>query len=259
VSALSSKFNLPGTSSAFVRRQAITDRIERAASARVVLVRAPAGFGKTSALRQIHDQMEAMDIVTAWVTLDAADNDLARLLSCLAEATVRLHLTDELPADAEAVALLEREGPPFALFLDEFEVLQSPAVLGLIREIIERLPRNGRLVIGSRSLPDLGLGRLRVRGQLQELGEDLLRFSVEETRQFLRLRGLTDLPEAALKNLHTRTEGWIAALLLASMALERNPAAADYIDRLSGSTGAIWEGNPRPYANSSCAPASCAS
>ena len=49
VSALSSKFNLPGTSSAFVPRQAITDRIERAASARVVLVRAPAGFGKTSA------------------------------------------------------------------------------------------------------------------------------------------------------------------------------------------------------------------
>jgi len=241
VSALSSKFNLPGTSSAFVPRQAITDRIERAASARVVLVRAPAGFGKTSALRQIHDQMEAMGIVTTWVTLDAADNDLARLLSCLAEATVRLNLTDELPPDAQAVALLEREGPPFALFLDEFEVLQSPAVLGLIREVIDRLPRNGRLVIGSRSLPDLGLGRLRVRGQLQELGVDLLRFSVDETLQFLRLRGLADLPEAALKNLHARTEGWIAALLLASMALEHNPAAADYIDRLSGSTGAIAE------------------
>lgn len=192
-------------------------------------------------MRQIHDQLEAADVVTAWITLDRADNDLPRLLSSLAEAAVRLHLTDELPSDSEAVELLEHEGPPFALFLDEFEALQSPAVLALIREIIERLPRNGRVVIGSRSVPDLGLGRLRVRGQLLELGIEVLRFNADETAEFLRLRGLPDLPRDALEKLHSRTEGWIAALLLASMALERNPAAADFIERLSGSTGAIAE------------------
>jgi LuxR family maltose regulon positive regulatory protein len=241
--AQSSKFHLPGTNSAFVRRAAIAERIERAAAAKLILVRAPAGFGKTTALRQIHEQIGAAGVATAWITLDSADNDVPRFLSCLAEAVARLQIEDDISqaGDADAVALLEREGAPFALFLDDFEVLQSPAVVGIVREIIERLPRNGQIVIGSRNLPDVGLGRLRVRGQLVDIGVDVLRFSVEETAEFLRLRRLPPLPHETLALLHTRTEGWIAALLLASMALDRHAAAADFIGRLSGSGGAIAE------------------
>ncbi len=241
VMAQSSKFNLPGTNAAFVRRSAIADHVERAAAAKLILVRAPAGFGKTTALRQNHEQLTQGGVATAWITVDAADNDMPRFLSCLAEAVARLQFEDDTGAgaDAEAVALLERDGPPFVLFLDEFEALQSPAVIGLVREVIERLPRNGRLVIGSRSLPDVGLGRLRVRGQLVEIGVDVLRFSVDETAEFLRLRGLPPLEPEALDLLHARTEGWIAALLLASIALDSHEAAAEFIQRLSGSGGAI--------------------
>lgn len=243
VMAQSSKFSPPGTNAAFVRRAAITERVERAAAARLILVRAPAGFGKTTALRQIHEQLSAAGVATAWITVDAADNDVPRFLSCLAEAVARLQIEDDAgsAADAETLALLERDGPPFALFLDEFETLQSPAVIGLVREVIERLPRNGRLVIGSRSLPDVGVGRLRVRGQLVEIGVDVLRFSVDETADFLRLRGLSPLAPDVLELLHARTEGWIAALLLAAMALDSHPAADEFIQRLSGSGGAIAE------------------
>ncbi|RYX93448.1 MAG: helix-turn-helix transcriptional regulator [Comamonadaceae bacterium] len=239
--AQSSKFHLPGTNAAFVRRRAITERVERGGSAKLLLVRAPAGFGKTTALRQIHEQLADAGVATAWITLDAADNDTPRFLSCLAEAVARLQIADDAlaSADADAVGLLEREGPPFALFLDELEVLQSPAVLGIVREIIERLPRNGQVVIGSRTLPDLGLGRLRVRGQLVEIGVDVLRFSKEETAEFLGLRGLPALPDADLDLLQARTEGWIAALLLASMALDRAGDASVFIQKLSGSGGAI--------------------
>jgi LuxR family transcriptional regulator, maltose regulon positive regulatory protein len=243
VMAQSSKFNLPGASASFLPRRAIAERIERAAAAKLILVRAPAGFGKTTALRQIHEQLVAAGVATAWITLDAADNDLPRLLSCLAESVARLQIEEGavMAADADAVGLLEREGAPFALFLDDFEFLQSPAVVGLMRDIIERLPRNGQVVIGSRSLPDVGLGRLRVRGQLVDIGADVLRFTVEETAEFLRLRGLPPLPAEALEQLQARTEGWIAALLLASMALDRHAEAADFIRRLSGSGGAIAE------------------
>lgn len=241
VMAQSSKFSLPGTNAAFVRRRAITERIERAAAAKLILVRAPAGFGKTTALRQIHEQLAGAGGATAWITLDAADNDVPRFLSCLAEAVARLQIEDGVGGDADAIALLGREGPPFALFLDDFEVLQSPAVLGLVREVVEHLPRNGQLVVGSRSLPDVGLGRLRVRGQLVEIGGDVLRFSLEETAEYLRVRGLPPLPPEALELLQARTEGWIAALLLASMALDHNAAAADFIQHLSGSGGAIAE------------------
>lgn len=241
VMAQSSKFNLPGTNAAFVRRAAIAERVDRAAMAKLILVRAPAGFGKTTALRQIHEQLSGRGVATAWITLDTADNDVPRFLSCLAEAVARLQLDDDSgdAADAESLALLQRESAPFALFLDEFEALQSPAVIGVVREIIERLPRNGQLVIGSRSLPDLGVGRLRVRGQLLEIGVDVLRFSLEETAEFLRLRGLPPLAPDALEQLRDRTEGWIAALLLASMAFDSAEGAAEFIQRLSGSGGAI--------------------
>ncbi|RYY81696.1 MAG: helix-turn-helix transcriptional regulator, partial [Comamonadaceae bacterium] len=146
--AQSSKFNLPGTSASLVERRAIRERTERAASARLILVRAPAGFGKTTALRQIHGQLQAEGVATAWITLDAADNDVPRFLSCLAEAVARLQVHEGAAQgpDADAVGLLSQEGPPFALFLDEFEVLQAPAVVGLVREVIEHLPRGGRVV-----------------------------------------------------------------------------------------------------------------
>jgi len=241
VMAQSSKFSLPGTSGAVIRRRTIDQRLERAGTAKLILVRAPAGFGKTTALRQIHDHMEAAGVATAWITLDAADNDVPRFLSCLAEAVARLGIHDgaSRSPDGDAVALLGQEGPPFALFLDEFEVLQGAGVLGLVREVIDHLPRGGQLVIGSRSLPDLGVGRLRVRGQLEEFGVEVLRFSVAETAEFLRLRDVPPLSQEALELLHDKTEGWIAALLLASIALDRQEHAGDFIARLSGSGGAI--------------------
>jgi len=243
VMAQPSKFDLPGTSASVLPRRAIAERLERAAAAKLILIRAPAGFGKTTALGQIHSHMGDAGIATSWLTLDPADNDVPRLLNCLAEAVARLQIHEDATqsADADAAALLGRDGPPFALFLDEFEVLHAPAALGLVREIIEHLPRGGRLVIGSRSLPDLGLGRLRVRGQLLEIGVDVLRFSTEETAEFLRLRGVPPLAPEMLHVLHAKTEGWIAALLLASVALDQQAEAADFIARLSGSGGAIAE------------------
>ena len=237
------KFDLPGANASLVRRDAVTERVDRATAAKLILVRAPAAFGKTTALRQIHEQLQARGVATAWITLDAADNDVPRFLNCLAEAVARLQIVDERQTgrDMDPLALLEREGAPFALFLDEFEVLKSPAVLALLREIVGRLPRSGQLVIGSRNLPELDLGRLRVRGQLMEIGVEVLRFSVEETREFLQARGLPALSHDVLETLQARTEGWAAALLLASMALERHDEPADFVHRLSGDGGAIAE------------------
>jgi len=237
------KFDLPGSNAALVPRHAITDRVDRAGAAKLLLVRAPAGFGKTTALRQIHEELQGRGIATAWITLDAADNDLPRFLSCLGEAVARLQISEDGRSgrDTDAVALLEREGTPFALFLDEFEVLQSPAVLALLREVIARLPRNGRLVVGTRNLPDLDMGRLRVRGQLMEIDVEVLRFSLDETRDFLQARSLPPLSHDVLEMLHARTEGWVAALLLAAITLERHDDPANFVQRLSSGGGAIAE------------------
>jgi LuxR family maltose regulon positive regulatory protein len=148
-------------------------------------------------------------------------------------------------APFDAVAALAAHDAPFTLFLDDFEVVQEPAVLGLVREIVEHLPRRGQIVIGSRGLPDLGMGRLRARGQLIEIDTDRLRFSLEETSAFFGLRTAAGhagaLPADMLAQLHRKTEGWVAAIWLASMALERHGTETGFVERFSGSDRAVAE------------------
>ncbi|NUT13334.1 MAG: helix-turn-helix transcriptional regulator, partial [Cupriavidus sp.] len=234
-----------------VLRSAIREEISGSA-VKLVLVRAPAGFGKTTAMAQIREQMDAQGLATAWLTLDRADNDVSRFLNCLAEAVQRLGIDAPAgPAPFDAVAALAAYDSPFTLFIDDFYVVQEPAVLGLVRELVDYMPRRGQIVLGSRSLPDLGLGRLRARGQLIEIDTDRLRFSLEETRDFFSLRQThaarstalhapqQAMPADLLSRLHSKTEGWPAALWLASLALERHGTETGFIERFSGSDRAV--------------------
>ncbi len=239
--ALSTKLHPPAASSAQVLRVAVCDRVCGPASAKVVLVHAPAGFGKTTALLQSRARLEQAGTDTAWLTLDRADNDLSRFLSGFSRAVAMLS-ADVAPRSSavfDVVEALAGLSSPFALFLDEIELIQEPAVLGLLREVIDHLPRRGQLVIGSRSLPDLGLGRLRARGELIEVDADHLRFSLAETSEFFRLRHVESVGAESLSVLHSKTEGWVAALWLASLALERHADGAGFIDRFSGSNRAV--------------------
>ena len=258
---LSSKLSPPQSQARQVLRQAVVRRMAEAGGVKLLLVRAPAGFGKTTAMVQAREQLAASGVATAWLTLERTDNDVPRFLACLQLAVAQIVGRAGAPAGLAGTGLggpatplavvdaLARHGAPFALFLDDFELITEPAVLGLVREIIDQLPRRGQLVLGSRSLPDLGLGRLRMAGQLLEIDTELLRFSRDETRQFLALRWSgdgrsppTDL-SAQVDPLHAKTEGWVAALWLASMALDsvmaRQGSVADFIAQFSGSNRAV--------------------
>ena len=267
-SPLASKLSPPSVTPSQVQRDAVCRAIVDARAARLVLVRAPAGFGKTTTLVQARERLAAQGVDTAWLTLDRADNDVPRFLACLQQAVAAI-VADLPPGDSPLTVLdaLARHGAPFALFLDDFELITEPAVLGLVREIIDHLPRRGQLVLGSRSQPDLGLGRLRAAGQLLEIDAEQLRFSLAETQRFFALRHAgpaiggspsaqphdklqarlqadieADL-QAHLPELLRKTEGWIAALWLASMALDgvigRQGSVAGFIGQFSGSNRAV--------------------
>ena len=277
---LSGKFNPPPATATQVPRDAVGARIRAAGTVRLVLVRAPAGFGKTTAMAQARDRLATEGVATAWLTLERTDNDLSRFLRCLQQAVAQITpqtATGTTPAGVLAVlgSLLSQRAP-FVLFLDDFELISEPAVLGLVRQIIDHLPRCGQLVLGSRSLPDLGLGRLRATGQLLEIDTEHLRFSLAETQRFFALRAQaggvgsaaghpsarpTEAPvgspaahraaaqaeewQAHLGDLHRKTEGWIAALWLASMALDavqdRQGSVAGFVAQFSGSDRAVAE------------------
>jgi LuxR family maltose regulon positive regulatory protein len=220
--------------SAEVRRERLPERLARAASVKLVLVRAPAGFGKTTAMVQLRESLEQGGVATAWLTLDSADNDVTRFLAALTAALAPLSFERLKGASTDVLGELSAQQSAFALFLDDFEVIREGGVTGLIRELVEHLPRSSCLIIGTRSLPDLGLGRLRARGQLLELDADALRFTNSEAAEFFKLRG-AELSLEALDRAQDKTEGWVAALWLLSLALQRHGTPSDVVARLSAS------------------------
>lgn len=245
VLALKCRPPLPGVHE--VSRSQLCDEIFAAGGARVVVIRAAAGFGKTTVMRQVHQRCVSSNLPCAWLTLDAADNDIGRFLAALAGA-----LAGAIPAlgvgniesgaDSALVELIEHIGShrqPFLLFLDEFESLVNPAALGLVRQVIDHLPPGAQLVIGSRSIPSLGLGRLRAQGKLLDIEPGQLRFSLDEASNLLRDQKHLPLSNEQLARLHQRTEGWPAGLSLASLALERGTGDPRLIDDFSGSDAAI--------------------
>jgi LuxR family transcriptional regulator, maltose regulon positive regulatory protein len=214
------------------------DVCRRIASSRVklVLVRAPAGFGKTTAMLQARSRLDQANVHAAWLTLDAGHNDVSRFIGSLRAAIAQTGF-DDVPSATplEILKSLSHDVTAFTLFLDDFEKIVEPAVTGLVRELIEHLPRNGQILIGTRVQPELGIARLRVQGELLEIDAEDLRFTPQETQQLAESR-LSPAPSPDdMRRLHQKTEGWAAALSLAVISLARHGRESDFIDRFSGS------------------------
>jgi LuxR family maltose regulon positive regulatory protein len=250
---LGTKLTAPAAIATQVVRRSLVDLVCSRPEAKLVLLRAPPGFGKTTVMLQCRERMQQESIATAWLNLDAADNDASRFLSALQAAASSITEGDDeklryrSATDASTVGdlamhviarLADYDGS-FTLFLDDFEAIQEPGVVAFVRKLIEHLPRGGQLVIGSRSQPDLRLGRLRARGQLLEIDASRLRFTLEETAEFFKARRNVRLDFEDLSRLHSKSEGWITALSLASVALERSDSPADFITRFSGTEQSV--------------------
>lgn len=240
VSAIEAKLSPPDISASEVPRHRLIELLCASRDPRLVVIRAPAGFGKTSMMLQYKRALTIMKVRTAWITLDRADNDITRLLQCVASAVAHmLHAPSSVSSDSAALleifAQLWQFKGPFVLFVDEYEIIQEESVQDLVRQIIEGMPRGSQVVIGSRNVPSLPLGRMRARAQLLEIDAEQLRFTLEESHEYLTVKRGLDLAPADVQRLHGKTEGWIAGLWLASAALARTGTKSDFISRFSGS------------------------
>ena len=227
-----------------IDRTGLAERIRAAGSVRLVVLRAPAGFGKTTAMLQHAARVRAAGGLTSWLTLDAGSNDLTRFIAHLGAAVAEVAPPAAGAQEGGVLELMERlaaSPSAFTLFIDDFEVIQSSPVLDVIRQLLERMPAGWQVVIGSRISPDLRLGRLRAHGQLVEIGLEQLRFTPAETREFLCSRRSLKLSPAVLDRLQQLTEGWATALWLASVALENHPQPEAFLSTFSGSDEAITE------------------
>jgi len=234
-----------------IERTKLDEWLARALLSRLALVHAPAGFGKTTVMVQLRSRMEQRGVPTAWLTLDEADNDVGRFLAYLVGALQTVHAGVDPPVTeaslfgTESVVgdrvlriqqwMTEDYQGPFALFLDDFEVIQNPEVLQIMRKLPAQMLPGQLIVVATRDIPDLGLAKLRVGGHLSEIDLDDLRFAWDETDRFLRKgRGL-DLADVELARLYRCTEGWAAGLQLSALALAGREDRLSVIEAFSGS------------------------
>jgi len=225
-----------GLRARLVLRPRLVERLERGRNLKLTLISAPAGFGKTTLVaewvRRLSEAGTADGI--AWLSLDEDDNDLARFLVYVVatlseiEATIGKGVLNQLrtsPPPAEEILtflinVIATMPGPIILVLDDYHLIGDQAIHDALAFLLARLPRQMHLVIATREDPPLSLARLRARGQLTELRAMDLRFTPSEAAEFLnQVMGLA-LSAKDIAALEARTEGWIAGLQLAALALQ---------------------------------------
>ena len=213
----------------------------------LTLISAPAGFGKTTL---VSEWVSACGRPVAWLSLDEEDNDLPRFLTYLVTAVQTIaapvgqrllaHLQSPQPHAADSLLItlvndLAAIPEKFVLVLDDYHRIESKPVDDALAFLVEHQPPQMHLVIVSRQDPPLPLPRLRARGQLIELRAADLRFTPAEAAEFLNVGMGLNLSAEDVTALETRTEGWIAGLQLATLAMQGRDDMTGFIRAFTGS------------------------
>lgn len=218
------KFRIPARRTEMVRRAELLDRLERDRARPLVLVAAPAGYGKTTLLTQWTEESGRR---FAWLLLDEDDGD------------------PEVLSDSIAVALTTIGVRPgarrnFVLVLDDAHAVPAEVLGDAVLGVLEWLPEGSQLVVASRSEPALPLGRMRAQRMLVEIHAGELSMSTAEGATLLRRAGIaTDFARA--QSLVGRTEGWPAVLELAAVDSAPGLDGAGHVEALSGDAHAMSE------------------
>ncbi len=233
-----------------VSRTGLFERL--GATARVTVVSAPPGSGKSVLLRSWISEAGLKDS-TGWVSVGRDDRDPQRfwlsVLGALRQTSAGSRLVQELTAapDLDGWAVVERLLKDLAplpdrlwLVLDDVHELGPAEARRQLELLLMRGPPELRFVLATRHDLQLGLHRLRLEGELTEIRAAHLRFSLAEARKLLDAAGV-ELPEAALGLLHERTEGWAAGLRLAALSLAAHPDPERFAAEFSGSERTVAE------------------
>lgn len=243
---IATKLNIPMYGSELVRRQQVLEEIEDALHARLILLCAPAGFGKTTAASQ---WVQCSGKPTGWVSLDEMDNDPARFWRYFARAIERVregsgaqssflrHPQYTTSRETLITVLLEEMAAirgDFYLVLDDYHVIKEPSIHEGLQMLIQHASPFMHILLITREEPPLSLHRFRVRKQVKEMGADALRFNEKEVCQLLNERMGLNLSKEDIGLLSKRTEGWIAGLQLAALSMQGKAGNAQVIHRFSG-------------------------
>jgi LuxR family maltose regulon positive regulatory protein len=243
---MQTKFYIPAPPAGYVARPRLVESLSQGARGKLILISAPAGFGKTTLLAE---WLASCSYAAAWLSLEEDDDDVARFMAyfsaclgalgqdCGREAMALLQ-SGQTPVGDRIMAALVNElaglDTPFVLVLDDIHCISNPQIHRAMAFLIEHQPPAMHLVLAGRADPGFPVSRLRAQRQLLEIRVDDLRFSFDEAASFLQRAGGRPLSVGEIRTLWQRTEGWPAGLQLAALALQRQEDAAAFVAGLSG-------------------------
>ncbi len=242
---LQTKLLVPRELSGLVDRPRLHTRLNGMLQGRLILVTAPAGFGKTTAVAQWAGKK---DFPVAWLSLDSGDNDPVRFWTYVAAAlrglqpdigveTEPMLRSSTSPPWEAAISLLidDLSHIPFdfALVLDDYHAISEPLVHETLSFLVRYAPGQFHLIIAGRAEPPLSLPRHRAAGQVAELTDRDLVFAAGEVAAFYRQRNI-ELTGEEVEKLASRTGGWAAGMQMAAMSLLESSNKAAAIERFGG-------------------------
>jgi LuxR family transcriptional regulator, maltose regulon positive regulatory protein len=242
---LLTKLHIPPVGDNIVHRPELHEKLNRGLSRKLIVISAPAGFGKTALLS---DWINQHKIPTAWFSLDKGDNDPVEFLSYIISGIQSIHAafgqialklikSPNEPNPVSITGLLINDilkiNQDFLLVLDDFHLISNHEIIKLVAFLLERIPDNIHIVISTRSDPTLPVARLRSQNQLVELRSSDLSFSANEISDlFKKLKLKLSIDD--VYSLETITEGWIAGLQLSALSMQGREDISGFIHDLKG-------------------------
>lgn len=250
---LLTKLHIPPAGNNTVHRSELFEKLNIGLSRKLILLSAPAGFGKTTV---VSDWIEQNKIPTAWFSIDKADNDPVEFLnyiiagiqcihSTFGQSAITLLNSPNKPPNQSVVSLLINDllqiKLNFLLVLDDFQLITNRDILELVTFLLERIPANIHIVILSRSDPAISISKLRSQHQLIELRSSDLGFSVNDISILFNKKLKLKLSVEDANFLESKTEGWIAGLQLTAISMQGREDTSKFIQDLKGDNSYIMD------------------
>jgi ATP/maltotriose-dependent transcriptional regulator MalT len=250
------RFRPPTFTRPTVPRRRILDHLGSGPRPKLVLIHAPAGYGKSTLAAQWAEALTGQGVKTAWLAIDSDDNNTAWFLAHLIEAIRRTlpDLAETLQQEFEGhlenaqqyvlsalIDCLHSDKQTLALVMEDWHRVNNTETRNALAYLLENSCHHLHLIVTSRTRAGLPLSAMAVQGELTEIDSSLLKFDVAECQALLVDQCGLDLTTANVAELEDSTDGWAAALRLASLSLRDHSDPAALIHNLSGRHKAISE------------------
>lgn len=254
--ASANKYKPTTTTRALVKRARLTDVIRHAGRRRLILVRAPSGYGKSILAAQWKDELTRNGVGVAWLTVDQDDNNVVWFLVHLLEAIQRIR-----PNFAPSLAsVLEQHGDEatrfvltslieetaqsneqLTLIVDDWQKVTDPDAIAALGFVLENSGEHLQILVTSWTAEGLPLSKLRLSDEFVEIDAEALRFDAQEAQALLNDVGGLDLEGTDVAALTSSTDGWAAGLRLAALSLRGGAETTSLLTGLGGDNEIIGE------------------